>query len=215
MKVIYLFLITFLLPNFSFCQRGPSISMDYEIPMGSLGEVYKPALNYTLSHVSFKKKQVWNISLGFYRFEPKENPFIYFNGDETVVAKYSKYSVLPLYIGLGHNFSISDHISIQLGMDMGYYYTWYSYSVEGRTSSGINTINIGGDVIQGRGDISPKINLLIKLTDIIHFQIRSKFNLFYALGSQDSESINYNPYAGSFNTSTSNGIGLVFLFNKD
>lgn len=59
MKVIYLFLIKLLLlPNFSFCQRGPAISMDYEVPLGSLGEVYKPALNYTLSHVSIKKKSV-------------------------------------------------------------------------------------------------------------------------------------------------------------
>lgn len=214
-KAILILIIT----HFSICsfgQRGPSIAADYEMPLGGLGEIYNPTISYTLNHISYKDNSnpVWNISLGYYKFKPKEDFFV----EQNATSHYSDYTVIPLYIGISHDIKASDAVSILPGFDMGYFYTWYNYEIKIKeldwVHGGYITSSIGGDEIQGRGVLSPKLNVLIKISPTIHLQLRTKYNLFFALGSSDSGSVNYNSSVGQVNHSMSHGGAIVFFFNK-
>jgi hypothetical protein len=215
MKKIILISFLITLSFSSSAQKGVSLSVDYEIPLGELAFVYKPTTSYTFSFLSADDDKIWNFSIGYYSFIAKQDTFYYLVGENNYgIATQSNYSIIPLYVGLASKIRLSDKIDFLPGIDLGYYYVWYKYTsrdpmIEDSYST---VINVSGSNIEGKGVLSPKVGLSYKFTEALELKFQSKYNIFFSLGSQDSESIYYNPNVGTYNISWSNGLSLIYNF---
>jgi hypothetical protein len=67
---------------YSNAQKGLSLSVAYETPLGDLAFIYKPTTSYTLSFLNDNDIDVWNFSIGYYSFSTKQDTF-YYLVDET------------------------------------------------------------------------------------------------------------------------------------
>ena len=105
MKKLLLLILFFAYSFSSNAQNGVALSVDYEIPLGELSEIYNPTIGLAASYLISNDKLLWNFSLGYFSFGTKQDTFHYnVNSNESGVATYSNYTVIPLYAGLSREY---------------------------------------------------------------------------------------------------------------
>lgn len=179
----------------SHAQSGFSISIDYETPLDGLGIVYKPTTGYTLHYLSHDDLTIWNWSIGYQLFKPKQDTFYYaFSENNHGTVTYEDYTIIPMYGGVTRKIDLFNNVKLLPGIDIGYYC-------------------IINDGLTFKGDLSPKLGLSYNFTESFSIRFQSKYNVFFEVGSSDPQSVHYNPHLGTFDLTFSNGISLSYVFN--
>lgn len=148
-----------------------------------------------------------SLNLGYYSFKPQKDIFYYvYNGNETGSLKFSNYSIFQLSASYSKKFEFKEKINVLLGLDFGYYYIFYTKEEDN------NYINSSETNIDGKGLIGPYAGLQYMIDEKWGVQLKSRYELLFAIGSPNPNHKSYNPNAGEVIHFISNSLGVTYLF---
>jgi len=207
-------IIGFLLLVSSFSALGQSqLSLDLQYPVffDEFKWVYAPSpgvrLNYTTVSDDEGNRGGVNYSLGFYRFSPLQDTFYYTLDGGTAVGtmEFTPYTIFMLTVGYTKFLNLQEKMDFYLGLDIGYYYTFYAFNAIDKYADTRATNYIG------RIGISPKAGYMVSFTDRIGIALQSRLDLMLrpTEGSFEEEIYDVFGYMTAF---VSNSAGVVIKF---
>ena len=168
-----------------------------------------------ISWILKKNKGVYpgyGVTIGYIKFSPKADTLYYlvYLGSGNTGYGTASYSSRKL-IQLSSSFfwtmpSKTKKTELIFGTEIGYYYSFFNYDFNDDLGSE------SGKEIEGKGALVPYFSYALYPSKNVRIAPYFKFNLFFSLGSNDSESITYNPNFGTFNYFYSLGLNISYAF---
>lgn len=213
--VIIAFLMIICFNSFSQNNRI-GLSAAYNMPGGEMKWIYKnsPGIQINYSRLNSDKRErflSYGVLLGYCKFKPVADTLYYlvdigFDDIGYGTAVYHPNTMVQLMLTFGGGLPIIRNVlGIQFGLDAGYYYTFFRYSVSDEL------VSTDGTEIEGKGALAPGIGFPIKLSKKIQMVPYFKYNFYFSLGSSEVGST-YNPNVGSFNFFYTSGVSINYTF---
>jgi hypothetical protein len=192
--------------GFSFAQENEfSGAILYEMPQGDLGTIYSPAPLYQISYQrlsNYKKKlNSFGVNLGYMSMSSQKSSFNYLVELDGVTsigkATYSTYNSYQLFFNYQTGRILNKVIEVFGGVDLGFNFTTYQYSLNSVINSEEGSINITRYVL------APKSGIGIILSK--SWRLNAQVRYLVSIGNNDKESSLLNHYI-------SIGTGLSYRF---
>lgn len=185
------------------------LNASYNVPLGDLSWVYNSAPGIQLNYSTLIPKGRNNnivavgLNLGFTKFTPKEDTFYYLTEIDNVlgygIATYSDYAFLQLSANVTYEFRILHRFYLQLGFEIGAYYTNLEYFASDEQ------MTVDGRIIDLQGALVPSIGFVYRVSELIGI---SPFLKYHVYGSTSETTADFK----SFKNHYSPGLGIHFNF---
>ncbi|NME68106.1 hypothetical protein [Flammeovirga aprica] len=162
-----------MMAHYSFSQNNPGIylSVNYDLPLGTMGQLYNPAFNYEIGVRNTKTFWVTEAYLNHSNFTTKQDIFYFLETEDTYGhitssdLKLTSFGMSTAYLIIPFNKKFTIDVGIFLsftsvGVDL------YYEDNGSKLTREIDTISIGG---------GPKVNINFLLTDHLNLSINNRF----------------------------------------
>ncbi len=195
-------------------QKGVCLSMGLEKPLAPLSSVYNPTYSFNSNLFFLEDKRLFNLSIAYFSFKPKEDVFYYFVGDDDYgTTSYSNYNVISVSAGIAFKYSLLKKFDIYSGGDIGYYHA--SYDIDFYNSYPYSYYKDESEsIVENKGVISPKIGFFYNINKSLKLNLQSKLNYFttIGLGSKGNSNPSYDPITDQDLATWSNTLGVFYYF---
>ncbi len=184
---------------------GLTLGAGYDVPLHNLNGVYKIAPAFEGGITKQLGGFTFGLHAGYREFQPKQDSYaLYAYGQEVGAISYSNYSIFSVYASAKYDFRLSRGASLYGGVNLGNYFTSYSY-----LSQVDNVGEEAGRFSGGFAYFAPKAGIIFAVGENAQLGLETKFN-FYG-----SANYSYNTVDGGSGSSilyTTWTTGVVFNY---
>jgi len=164
---------------------GLTFSAGVDVPLKNLNDIYRAAPDFDAGVTKQFGSFTLGVNLGYREFQPKYAAYV-LDPDvpEAGTISYSNYSIFSVYTSAQYNAKISKTAVFYGGINLGSYYTHFSYSAQSGTAADNEAFT------SEFAYFAPKIGVSFMVSEDLKLGIESRYNLF------GSASYNYNTVDG-------------------
>lgn len=184
-----------------------TFGLGYDLPLGYLKDIYKPAVAYNLGVSRFLGNFTVGLNVGYHAYKPKDGLIsLEVDNGETVdqqaidyTSIFSKFKVFEGYASAVYNVEIADGVKINGGLNLGGYYTENIFPY---FTADDNIVPLEQHLRNFY--VAPRLGAMFLVSDQIAITIDGKYNFFAPMTKTQ-----YDTGSGSFYTSMAVQAGVV------
>ena len=184
-----------------------SLSGGYDVPTGDFGTTYKAAPTFSFSVLRNYGDFTFNTTIGYASYKPKfDTIYVYGNDPTQGYVQYGHFNSLEIYVGAAYNFQVADNAKLYLGVNLGTYYDFFSYS----SNDGAGDIS-SYNADQSQSYVAPKIGVDFMVSDNLSLGVEAKYNFMLSSDSGSGDAFD-SGYSTTVNKSFSGNVALTYHF---
>ncbi|WP_343111968.1 hypothetical protein [Mucilaginibacter sp.] len=186
---------------------GITFGLGYDLPLGYLKDIYKPAVSYNLGVSRFLGDFTVGLNVGYHAYKPKDGLISVEvdngqNVDQQTIdytGIFSKFKVFEGYASAVYNVDVADGVKINCGLNLGGYYT---ENIIPYFTSDETVVPLEQHLRNFY--VAPRLGAVFMLSDQIALTLDGKYNFFTPMTKSQ-----YDTGSGTFYTSMAVQAGVV------